>query len=598
MKLSDYVVEYLARLGTKHAFIVVGGACVHLIDSLSKSKDIKYISVQHEQAGAMAAEAYSRLHKGVGVAVATSGPGATNLLTGICCAWFDSVPVLYLTGQVNESESKKDTGVRQIGFQETDIVAITRSVTKMSELVTDPNKIKYYLDKAIYTARSGRPGPVLLDIPLNVQHAEIDPATLESFVPPKDGHIQDPKLQENVKKALAFISKAERPVMLIGAGIKIAGAEKEFREFAATLNIPIVCSWGGIDILPHDRPLFVGQIGIYGNRGANFLLQNADVVLTVGSRMDTRQITAHYATFARAAKKIAVDIDPAELNKNRPKLDLPIRADIKDFLAAAEKEMKVCKQPKIGEWQKRAKEWRHKYPACLPEYYKEKGAVNPYVFMKTLSELLGKNDIIIPDIGGVLCWVMQAFEVKEGQKLFSALGNGPMGYALPAAIGAALAEPKKRIICIPGDGGLQMNIQELQTLVHYKLPVKIFVINNNAYGIIRQFQDLYFDGRHDGSVPKRGYSAPDFVAIAKAYGIKTATIDGHANLEKKIKEVIDADGAVLCNVMLKEDQKLMPKLEARKAGGRYLSKPLEDQWPYLPREEFKKNMIIDPLPEE
>lgn len=597
MKLSDYVIDYIAKLGTKHIFVVAGGACVHLLDSIDKNKNIRHICVQHEQAGAMAADAYSRFGPGIGVALATSGPGATNLITGICGAWFDSIPALYLTGQVNLSETRGKTGARQIGFQETDIVELVRPITKFAKMVTNPDDIKYFLDKAIYEAYAGRPGPVLLDIPLNIQHAEINPKKLRGFLPPRKS-LPNLELKRGVKNSILLIKKAARPAVLVGAGVKISGAEKEFRSLVEKLGYPVVCSWGAIDVFPHKHPLFVGQIGIYGNRGANFLIQNADLILSVGSRLDTRQVSNNAKSFGRAAKKIVVDIDKRELFKKRVIPDVAIAADAKDFTLAMLKASKKISKTNIKDWLARAREWKTKYPACPLEYHNDRESVNPYVFIKTLSGELGENDVVTVDIGAVMAWTMQAIEIKGDQRLFSQFGHAAMGYGLPAAIGAAFATGRNKIICIAGDGGMQINIQELQTVARHKLPIKIFVLNNNSYGMVRQFQDKYFEGRHTGTVPRGGYSSPDFVKIAKAYGIAAENIKNHKNMREKIRRILSMKKAALCNIIIKEDQKIIPKLEARRLkGGRYVSKPLEDQWPYLPREEFRANMIIPPLNE-
>lgn len=598
MKLSDYVVDYIAKLGTRHIFVVAGGACVHLLDSLAKHKKMEHICFQHEQAAAMAADAYSRLGPGIGVAMATSGPGATNLITGIGGAWFDSIPALYLTGQVNLFETRGNTGVRQIGFQETDIVELVKSITKFACQVTDPEDIKYCLDKAIYEAYSGRPGPVLLDIPLNVQHAEINLKKLRGFLAPEKSSV-NLELKNGVRKAVALMEKAKRPVILVGAGVKIAKVEKEFRALAEELDYPVVCSWSAIDVFPHSHPLFVGQIGIYGNRGANFLIQNSDLILSVGSRLDTRQTSGNAKSFGRAAKKIVVDIDKYEILKGRVVPDVAIAADAKDFTLEMLRVVKKISKSGINDWLARARDWKIKYPACLPEYYNEKKNVNPYAFLEMLSGELIKDDVITLDIGAVMAWAMQTIKIKDGQRLFSQYGHASMGYGVPAAIGAAFATGKNRIICIVGDGGMQMNIQELQTIVHNKLPIKILVMNNNSYGMVRQFQDKYFEGRHTGTVPKGGYSSPDFLKIAKAYGIDIENIKDHKNIHEKIRRVLDKKGAVVCNILVSENQNIFPKLEAIKTkDGRYISKPIEDQWPYLSREEFKKNMIIPPLGED
>lgn len=591
MKLSDYVIRYLAAQRVKHVFLITGGAIAHVVDSFRNVKGISYVCTQHEQAAAMAAEAYARLTGNIGVAMATSGPGATNLITGVCCAWFDSIPTVYVTGQVNREEQKGGSRVRQVGFQETDIVSIIKPITKFAAMVDDPLKIKYYLDKALYLAKSGRPGPVWLDIPMDVQRAEIDPQKLEVFSPSAyevEESSAEPALEAKIKAALELMKKAKRPVIIAGGGIKLAKAQKEFEEFLKLTAFPLVTSWSGFDLVPHNYPLLIGQYGVYGNRGANFTVQNADLIIGIGSRFDTRQIGGRPETFAREARKIMVDIDQAELDKRRGVTpDLAIRADAQVFLAAVNSALKNLKKPNIGDWLRRAKEWKVKYPACLPEYFKEKKKVNPYVFAKVLSEELPSNAIVIPDDGGNLTWIMQAFELKKGQQLFSAFGNSPMGYSFPAGIGAVFAVgPKRQVVSIIGDGSFQINIQELQTIAHYRVPLKVFILNNRSYGIIKQFQDMYFGGRHEASSPEKGYSAPDFMKIAKAYGIKAISIFNHKDLRSKIRRVLAEKRAVICDVNIPDNQKLVPKLE--------FGKPIEELSPSLPRSEFLKNMIIKP----
>lgn len=597
MKLSDYLVKYLVDREIHHTFMVVGGACAHIADSLGKHKEMQVVCCQHEQAAAMAVDGYSRTSKNVGVAVATSGPGATNLITGICCLWFDSIPGLFITGQVNIKETKGTRQVRQIGFQETDIVEIIRSVTKFAVMVTEPEKIKYYLDKAFYIATKDRPGPVLIDIPLDIQHANIDPDKLEGFVPEKEQK-DEQKLCTQVKEVVQMINKAHRPVFLAGMGIKIAGAQAAFREVVERTRFPVVSSWSAIDVLEHDHPLFFGQIGVYGNRGSNFLIQNSDLVLAIGSRLDTRQVSGQPKTFARGAKKIVVDIDEHELHKGLIEPDLPVRADAKDFLTVLLRELPARRSLETREWLKRCANWKTDHPAVLPDYRTQEFLVNPYVFVETLAKQLDSDAIIITDIGGITVWAMQAFQVKQGQQFFSALAHAPMGYALPAAIGAHFAEPARPIICLIGDGGMQVNIQEFQTLVHYSIPIKIFVLNNNAYGIVKQFQEIYFDGKYCGTTKESGYSAPDFVKIARAYGILSTRITEQRHLEKQIRDVLHSKQAAVCDVSIPESQKLVPKLVAdRTSKGTYISKPLEDMTPFLSRDEFRKNMIINPLSE-
>ncbi|MBI2065066.1 MAG: thiamine pyrophosphate-binding protein [Candidatus Yanofskybacteria bacterium] len=606
MKLTDYLAQYLADSGIKKVFLVTGGACAHIVDSLGKNPDINYVCMQHEQAAAMAADAYSRVTKNIGVAVATSGPGATNLITGVCCSYFDSIPTLMITGQVNLWETKGERKIRQLGFQETDIIDIVRPITKFAEIVRDPNEIKYYLDKAIHIAKSGRPGPVWLDIPMNVQHAEINPEELIGFTPeedPSDLNRHTPLLSTHTVavEAMDQIMKAKRPVIIAGAGIKLGKAENEFLKILETLKIPVVSTWSGIDILPHNHPLYIGQFGVYGNRAANFTIQNADLVLSLGSRLDTRQTGGQPKTFAREAYKIVVDIDNHELNKEWVVADLPINADVKDFLASLL--LLISKRDEnisdFSDWQSICLRWKERYPTVLPEYHQQEGSVNSYVFTRTLSEVLPPNSIIIPDQGGNLTWTIQGFGIKKGHRLFSAFGNSPMGYAMPAAIGAAFADPTANIICIDGDGGFQMNIQDLQTIRHYNLPIKMFILNNNSYGIIKQFQEVYFGGRYEATVEQTGYSAPNFVRVAQAYGIRAETIHDHSGIKEKIIDIINSDEPILCDVKLDESQKLIPKLVAVKTGdGRYISKPIEDMIPLLPRDEFMENMIIEPLEEK
>jgi len=590
MNVSDYLLNRLVSLGTKEAFLITGSAIAWFVDSFYKRKDIKYICVAHEQTGAMAAEAYSRIGPGIGVAIGTSGPGATNLITGICCAWFDSIPVLYITGQVNRKELKGESKVRQVGFQETDIVSIVKSITKFAVRIDNPDDTRYLFEKAIYLAKSGRPGPVLIDLPMDIQREEINPKNQKSFVPAQQKPFKDTgvKLSAKVEKSLRLIEKAKRPIILIGGGIRIAHVEKEVKRLIEVLGFPVVKTWGAFDILPSDYSLLIGTPGVYGNRGANFAVQNADLLITLGSRLDTRLTGGKPATFAREAKKIVVDIDKAELDKRRGLTpDLAINSDLKEFLGVMLKHLGKLKKPEVSNWLKKCQVWKKKYPIVLPEYFKEKKDVNAYAFIKTLSEELDSRAVIIPDEGGNLTWTIQAFKLKEGQRLFSALGNSPMGYSFPAAIGASFALGKKEIICIDGDGGFQINIQDLETVVHHKLPIKIFIINNRGYGIIQQFQETWCAGRYAASTEDSGYSVPDFVKIAKAYGLETVSIKNHREMRRKIREVLRYKGPVLCDVRINKKQRLIPKLE--------FGRPLEEISPLLDRKEFIKEMIIKPL---
>jgi acetolactate synthase-1/2/3 large subunit len=584
-KVNDYILDFLVSQGVKHVFLITGGAIAFVVDAFHGRKDIKYVCVAHEQAGAMMAESYSRLGPGFSAAMVTSGPGATNLITGICCAWFDSIPALYISGQVNTYEQKGKTKVRQVGFQETDIVSIVRPITKYAVQLDKAENIRYELEKATYIAKSGRPGPVLIDIPMNFQRAEINLKKLKKFTPPTKKEYKDAgnNLINKINRIILEIQKAKRPVFLVGGGIRLANAQSEAYELANITGFPVVSSWSGYDLFDRNYPRYIGAHGVYGERAANFTIQNADFIISIGSRLDTRQTGGNPATFAREAKLVMVDIDQAELDKRRGFTPwLSVNCDAKEFLHTLIKKIKRLNKKPFASWVALSKEWKKKYPVVSQSFFKEKNYVNPYVFIKVLSEELDKKAIIIPDDGANLTWTIQAFEIKKGQRLFSAFGNSPMGYAFPAAIGASIALNKREIICIDGDGSLQINIQELQTLSHLKLPVKVFIFNNQGYGIIKQFQSLYLGSRFEAS--GKGVTLPDFIKVARAYGIHTESIKNHSNIRSKIRKVLRQKGPVICDISIKPLQKIIPKLE--------FGNPIEDLSPLLPRKEFNKNMII------
>lgn len=582
--VSEYIVNFIESQSVKEVFLITGGAIAFIVDAFSNKKNIKYICMQHEQSAAMAAEAYSRLGPGLGVAMATSGPGATNLITGICCAWYDSIPTLYITGQVNTQELSGKRKVRQLGFQETKITEIVKPITKFAEKLEKAQDIKFLLEKAVYIAKSNRPGPVLIDVPIDIQYAKVDTDNLKSFTPPKK---EKKNIDKEISETIKLINNSERPVVLLGFGIHLSGAEEELEELLKVLKFPVVTTWSGLDTVPFESPVRVGQSGVYGERAANFAIQNSDLLISIGARLDTRQTGGDPKTYARGAKKIVVDIDPAELNKRRGLTpDVAIAVDAKQFISTLLRYRKGLKLPNINSWTNKVNEWKHKYPIIKKEYIAQKKYVNPYVFTKVLSDLLPENAVIIPDEGGNLTWTIQGIQLKKGQRLFSAFGNSPMGYALPASIGACFATNRKRpVICITGDGGLQINIQEFQTIIHHALPIKIFILDNKCYGIIKQFQDTWLESRYEAS--QLGYSTPDFLKVAEAYGFKAIKINNHSELEKNIKQVLAEKGPVFCDVLIDPDQKIFPKIE--------FGMPLEDMTPYLKRQEFMHNMITKPL---
>ena len=590
MKVSDFIAEFLAQKGIKYTFGITGGAIVHIFDSIDKNPLIRNICTQHEQAAAMAADAYSIITGNIGVSIGTSGPGATNLLTGVCCSFFDSIPTLVITGQVPRSQLKLKSNSRQIGFQETDIVSIFKPITKYAVLITEPEKIKYELEKCFYLATSGRPGPVLIDIPDDIQRANIEPEKLESFQIPKE-NTDFYLLEKQIDKAIEIINNSERPIIIIGNGVKLTKCENQIRKIIDKLNIPIALTWAAIDIFPHEYPLSVRDFGVTANRPGNFAVQNADLIFTIGTRLDTHETGSDLKAFAREAKRIVIDIDESELEKysNRGlSVDVIIHADVKDFLKAFENKISNIHLKDISKWKSMIKEWKEKYPICLPEYFKLNEQINPYVFLDILSDEANNKDIIIPEAGCNVTWSFQGWKIKQGQKLFTAYNHSPMGYGVPAAIGACYANNKEPVMCIVGDGGIQMNIHELATIKMHNLPIKIFLMNNNGYGMIQQTQETWLNSRYVGSCfCSGGLPELDFIKIAASYGIPAIEINNHTELREKIRKVLDFNGPVLCNVRIHPKARIYPKLS--------FGKSIEDSAPFLPRDEFKNNMVVKPL---
>ncbi|MFH1856430.1 MAG: thiamine pyrophosphate-binding protein, partial [Candidatus Omnitrophota bacterium] len=541
---------------------------------------------QHEQASAMAADAYSRVTGNLGVAVSTSGPGATNMITGICCAYYDSVPALYITGQVATFRDKADSGVRQSGFQETDIAEICKPITKYAIKIKSAGRIRFELEKAVHIAKSQRPGPVLIDIPDDIQRMEIEPNELEPFIP--DKKTESPVvISEDIDRILALLSASKRPIIILGWGVRLSKSEEEAKKFINNMGFPVALTWGAMDILPFDHPLAVGSFGTHGTRSGNFAVQNADLVFAIGTRLDTHEAGSPMSSFARGAKKIIADVDLNELNKFEKmgmKADLLIHSDARILLQAVNRKIAQIPVQDISDWKNRIVEWKKKYPICPGEYYREK-EINPYVFVEALSKESKEKDTFFIDTGCGLAWVMQAFRLKSGQRLVHDFNNTAMGYALPASIGACFALNKKPIICITGDGSLQMNIQELVTVIRHELPIKIFLINNSGYGMIQQTQDQWLGSRYLASTVAGGLAFPDFLKVARAYGYRAIDIATNKCLPEKIFEVLNSPGPFFCNVRISGKHRVIPQVK--------FGSPLEDSEPFLNREEFKKNMLIE-----
>jgi acetolactate synthase-1/2/3 large subunit len=581
MRASDYVINTLATEGVTHIFEVCGGALTHLLDSLYGRKDICTVSMHHEMAAAIAAEGYARAGGNLGVAMATSGPGATNLITGIGSCYFDSIPCVFITGQVNTYEYKFDRPVRQIGFQETDIVSIVKPITKLAVLVSNSDNLQQILSQAIYTAKNGRPGPVLLDLPMDIQRSNIEPE-----IPPINVEQKYSKSveEENIVEIISIIIKSSRPVILAGGGVRSSHATEELHQFAQLTGIPVVSSLMGLDAYPHDDPLFIGMIGTYGNRYANLTVANADLLIALGTRLDTRQTGTLPATFARGAKKIHVDIDENELN-NKIKVDIPLHMDIKEFLILLTSRLSYIDPNKYSSWYNRIKDYKSKY---LPKYPIENNDINPCAFFSALSDSVPDDAIICVDVGQIQMWAAQTLEIRGNQRFLTQGGMASIGSALPMAIGASFARPGKKIIVITGDGGFQLNIQELQTVYHHNLPIKIIMLNNCGYGMIRQFQEQYFDGRFQSSVI--GYSNPDFQDVVKAYKIPSERISSPEEIGSALKDLFKDNSPRFLEIPINEKFRVIPKLA--------VNMPIEEQEPLLQREELKYNMIIDILQEK
>lgn len=601
IKLSDYVFQFLSEIGIRHVFLVSGGGNMHLTDSLGKNKDIEYICPLHEQAAAMAAEGYARARNDFGVTLVTSGPSASNTITGLVGAWIDSIPCIYISGQVNLEDTIRDKPLRQLGLQEIDIVRIVKTLTKYAVMIEDAHYIKYHLQKAVYLAKNGRPGPVWIDIPLNLQGAQIDDDNLLAFDPielDKNTKLDITKdeLIERIAKCIQFIRDSERPVILAGNGIRLANAQEEFLTMVEKLKIPVLTTWGAADLIHEEHELFIGRPGLFGQRAANFTLQNADMLLVIGSRLSIPQTGYNVKVFARAAKVVMVDIDPAEMEKERIRIDIPICCDAKKFIKELGNHFIDCMTNKKKDWLNKCRTWKTRYPVVLKEYYDNNTFVNSYVFIDALSDELSCDDIIVTDMGTSFTCTFQTFKIKRGQRLFTSSGLASMGYGLPASIGACFANNKKRTICICGDGGLQMNIQELQTIVYHNLPIKLFILNNEGYLAVKHHQDSNFKGSYVGADKTSGISFPNTIKIAKAYGLNTKKIICQDRLKENIRSVLETSGPVVCEIIMPPKQLLVPRLASRlREDGTMEQTPLEDMYPFLDREEFLQNMIVPPL---
>jgi acetolactate synthase-1/2/3 large subunit len=595
MKLSDYLAKYFEQKNVKHIFGVTGGGAMHLNDSFGKSKKIKFVMHHHEQAATMAAEAYSRLKKSVGVVSVTTGPGGTNSITGVAGAWLDSIPLIIISGQVAKKYMINKSRTRQIGVQEINIIDIVKPITKNALTLKDPNKIKYELDKAFYLANHGRPGPVWIDVPLDIQNKKIDIKDLKKYrFTPKI--LKEKKINEKIfKRIIYFLNKSKRPVLVAGNGIHTSSSEIIFKKIVKYLKIPVLTSWNAKDLLENKDDKFIGSFGLFGDRASNFAVQNSDCLFVIGSRLSQPQTGYHLNKFSTKSKMIFVDQDKNEIKKFGKKIYLPINHDINIFFNKFYQFLykKKIKLNDKNYWSKQCLYWKKKYPVFLSKYKKTK-KINSFFFIDVLSKILGKNLTIVTDMGTSFTCTMQSFKCKKNQRLFTSSGLASMGYGIPGSIGASFANNKKnKIICISGDGGAMFNIQELQTIVHHQLPIKIFILNNEGYLTMKLMQKKNFK-YYVGSNRESGISCPNFVKLAKSFGLKSMLLNNGKKIESKIRKFLLSNKPGLCQIDMPSEQELIPRVQTKVSKkGQFLPTDLEDMYPYLDRKEYFQNILFD-----
>ena len=604
MRLADYCMRFLADRGVRHVFLVTGGGAMHLNDALGRESRIAYVCTHHEQASAMAAEGYARVAGTPGIVSVTSGPGGVNALNGVFGAYTDSIPMIVLSGQMKRETLLATHGLldrlRQLGDQEVDIVGMVGRITKSAVLLTDPARVRYELERAWHLCQTGRPGPCWIDIPVDVQAADVDPDRLTGYAPePPPGVLPPADVAQLADDVLAKLAAAERPVILAGTGVRIAGATDVFRRVVAKLGIPVATAWTH-DVLETSDPRSCGKAGSIGDRPGNFTVQNSDLVLVIGSRLNIRQVSYNWENFAPHAEKIVVDIDPEELAKPMVRPDLAICADARDFLTALDRAIATrgFDGSRHGSWLAWCRERVARYPVFDPVRQASKpGAINPYHFAKELFARLADDDIIVCGDATACIVTFQSSVIRVRTRLFSNSGSASMGYDLPAAIGAAVARGGRRAVCLAGDGSLQMNIQELQTVRHHGLPIKLFVLNNGGYLSIRQTQTAFF-GLAVGAGSESGVTCPDFVKVAEAYGLPASKLD-QPDFARALPALLDAPGPHVCEVMLDPTQGFEPKLSSRRLpDGRMVSSPLDDMAPFLDRDELATNRVVSPARSE
>lgn len=606
MKLSDYVVRFIAEQGVKHVFLVTGGGAMHLNQSLGAAPTIEPVCNSHEQASAICAEAYAKATNHLGVCMVTTGPGGTNAITGVAGAWLDSTPTLFISGQVKRPDRMFDRtgrplGMRQLGVQEVDIVSIVRPITKYAVTVLEPCEIRYHLEKAVYLALHGRPGPVWIDIPLDVQASPIeDPERLGAFDPAElEAQPDASNLKLEVSRLIEKLNEAERPLLFAGNGIRLAKAEREFEQLRTLIGVPAVATWCAADLVPSDDPTFVGRPGAVAARGANFALQNCDFLLAVGVRLDFAITGYAPQNLAREAHKAVVDIDPAELAKLHPHLQHPICADAQAFLRELLLQKDAIHLRDRSAWNTRCADWKTRYPVVTDEHRKPEGLVSIFHLAEVIGTESEAGDLLVSGSSGSGIEIfLLACPTRTGQRVYHTAGLGAMGYGLPMSLAVCLGNNRRRTILVDGDGGFQFNVQELETAARLKLPVKFFVLNNDGYASIRASQTGYFGKATIGCDSRTGLTVPSLSKVAAAYNVPSVVISDQSNLRQDVRHVLAIDGPVLVDVHVIPDEMRAPRIQSyQKPDGSMASRPLENMYPFLPREEFLANMIVKPLEE-
>ncbi len=603
IKLSDYMVRFLTEAGVNRIFVLTGGGCMHLADSVGRQPGLEYVCCLHEQAVAFATQAHAEFTGHLAAALVTTGPGGTNAITGLAAAWLDSSPCIFISGQVKRADLLTSRGVRSMGPQELDIVSVVRPLTKHAKTIVDPNEVRYELERAVYLANQGRRGPVWLDVPLDVQAQMVDEKTLRGFTPEPEQKEQERKktdLRQNVSLAINLLKQAQRPVLFVGNGARMAHKKGLVQKISDRLKIPVLLTWKSMDMLPEEYPWFAGRPGSVASRAANFTQQNADCIIVVGTRLDMPQTAFSHKNFARAAKKVLVDVDPLEIAKFEMPIDVPINADAADFLSELLDQLAGIRLPDVSGWVAKTKQWAAKYPVILPEYWNQNpGVVNLYILTDVLSDLCMPEDVLAPGSSGACSDIfLQCFRMKEGQRVVNSPSLGAMGTGLPGSIGTCLASGRRRTICVNGDGGFQLNIQDLETVRRLNLPIKYFVLCNGTYASIMATQRNYFEGRMMGSDPSSHLTLPDVRKVAAAYGIESCQIQDHTDIRARVQAVLDHPGPIVCAVNVSSDQVTAPRATSSvRPDGTIVSLPMEDMAPRLPRDVFLSEMIVSPAGE-